>query len=133
MIALQAIDDETHTREIVLEDLGGDARDLYGKLGALRCGHLIFRLFVARENTFWTVDDIAYYICQSSTGVTRDLESLVELGVARRVDAAGVSLYGVTDDPTLQSAMHDLFNWQVRWQTRLQRINRMILGEKLYD
>ncbi len=54
---------------------------------------------------------------------------LVNLGLVRKVDAAGVSFFGITNDPELRQAMRDLWRWQDRWHQRLTEIERMLKGQ----
>ncbi len=55
---------------------------------------------------------------------------MIELGLARRVEVVGLTLFGITEDKEKQQLMRSLCEWQDRWQTRLARIGRVVGGKR---
>ncbi len=55
---------------------------------------------------------------------------MIELGLARRVEVAGLTLFGITEDKEKRELMRSLCNWQDHWQARLARIGRVVRGKR---
>ncbi len=126
MITQESFDNEVLTQEFVLSELGKPARLLYKKTQSLRCGSLLLHHFVTHPNSFWTVEDLAYRLNHAPNDVSSDLQSLGELGLIQRVQAAGITLFGLTSDLHRQKLVRDFFDWQARWQARLQRLAHLV-------
>lgn len=128
MAEYQWLDDESHLQKIVLNELDARARGLFAQVSTLTCGCRLLRFLEANANKLMTVDDIAYHLIEPYTTVARALYALVDLGLAREVEAAGLFLYSVTADPVQRQLVCDLCAWQDRWHARLVGIERVING-----
>ncbi len=113
----------------MLAELEPQARELFAQLRRLDSSYLIMRFLWRHINTLMTLEDIAYEIGKREDIVAHTLEELSNLGLARKVDAAGVRFFGVTSDPELRQAMRDLWRWHDRWDQRLAELERMLKGQ----
>lgn len=129
MARFQWLDDETHIRQVVLKELGAGTKDLFAQVSSLECGCSLLRFLDQNANTLMTIDDIAYHLVEPYGKVARSLEKMIDIGLVRRVRAAGLVLYGVTDESEKRCLMHSLCQWQDRWFERLAEIERVINGE----
>ena len=114
--------------EMMLAELEPKLRELFTQVKGLGCGWSILRLLYQRANALMMVDDIAYHVGESRKAVERDLEALIDLGLARKVELAGAKFFGLTEDPELRQAVHDLCSWQERWRHRLAQIASAVDG-----
>ncbi len=130
MARFQWLDDETHMREVVLSELGAGMKDLFAEASSLDGGCPLLRFLDQHANTLMTIEDVAYHLVEPQAKVARALDKMIDLGLVRRVDAAGIVLYGVTELPEKRRLMHNLCEWQDRWRTRLEEIERLINGER---
>ncbi len=130
MVGFQWLDDETHMREMVLADLGGGMKDLFAQASSLDGGCALLRFLDQHANTLMTSEDIAYHLVEPQAKVSDALDRMINLGLVRRVNAAGLVWYGVTEQPDKRRLMHNLCEWQSRWRTRLDEIERLINGER---
>ncbi len=132
MARFQWLDDETHIRQVVLDELGSSTKDLFAQVSSLECGCSLLRFLDQNANTLMTVDDIAYHLVEPHGKVAQSLDKMIEIGLVRRVQAAGLILYGVTDIPDKRRRIHGLCQWQDRWLQRLAEIERVINGTSAY-
>lgn len=129
MARFQWLDDETHIRQVVLDELGAGTKDLFAKVSSLECGCSLLRFLDRHENTLMTIDDIAYHLVEPHSKVARSLDEMIDMRLVRRVEAAGFVLYGITEEPDRRRLVHGLCQWQDRWLARLAEIERVINGE----
>ncbi len=129
MARFQWLDDETHIRQVVLDELGAGTKDLFAQVSSLECGCSLLRFLDQHANTLMTVDDIAYHLVEPRGKVACSLDKMIEMGLVRRVEAAGLALYGVTERSDRRRMMRGLCQWQDRWLARLAEIKRVIDGE----
>ncbi len=128
MARFQWLDDETRIREVVFGELGTSMKDLFAEVSSLEGGCSLLRFLDQHANTLMTIDDIAYHLVEPHARVARSLNKMIDLGLVKRVEAAGLVLYGVTDEPDNRRLMHSLCLWQDRWHARLLEIERLING-----
>jgi hypothetical protein len=129
MARFQWLDDETHIRQVVLTELGAGTKDLFAQVSSLECGCSLLRFLDQHANTLMTIDDIAYHLVEPYGEVACSLEKMIGMGLVRRVEAAGLVLYGITEEPDRSRLIHELCQWQDRWLARLAEIERVINGE----
>ncbi len=127
---LQWLDDESHTQELVLDELEPRARQLFSQIRAFDCGCLLLRFLEAHAHRLMTIDDIAYHLVEPDAVVEQSLYAMIDLGLARRVGLAGLSLFGFTMDQEKQQLVRGLCAWQDGWQARLARLERMVGGKR---
>ncbi len=128
MAQSQWLNDESRLQEIVYAELEAPLRELSRQIQRLDGGNALLHFLLAQAGTLRTVDDIAYHQCQPAHAVQKSLRGLIRLGLVHHVDAAGVSLYGITRDPERRRWASDLCAWQDRWQARLAQLERAIGG-----
>ncbi len=131
MTRFQWLDDETHIRQLVLEELGAGTKDLFAQVSLFECGCSLLRFLDQHANTLMTIDDIAYHLVEPYEEVACSLEKMIEMGLVRRVEAAGLVLYGVSQEMDERRLIHDLCQWQDRWLARLAEIERVINGKSM--
>ncbi len=129
MARFQWLDDETHIRQVVLEELGAGTKDLFAQVSLFECGCPLLRFLDQNANTLMTIDDIAYHLVEPYGEVACSLDKMIEMGLVRRVEAAGLVLYGVGEEMDKRRLIHDLCQWQDRWLARLAEIERVINGK----
>jgi hypothetical protein len=129
MAKFQWLDDESNLHEMVYGELDTHLRDLFTQVRLLDGGGTLLRFMQAHANTLSTVDDIAYHLAAPAPAVEKSLRTLVKLGLVRHIDAADITLYGITNDPDRRRLVRDLCAWQDRWHTRLTQIERAIEGK----
>jgi hypothetical protein len=128
MARFQWLDDETHIRQVVLEELGASKKALFAQVSSLECGCSLLRFLDQHAKTLMTIDDIAYHLVEPHGKVACSLAKMIEMGLVRRVDAAGLVLYGITEEPDKRRVIHGLCQWQDHWLARLAEIERVING-----
>ncbi len=124
--SLDWLDDESLTRDALLAELENTVRTTFLHVCSLDCGCALLRFLVARANTQFTVEDIAYHLHESCGVVECNLLSLVDLRLARQVHVVGLTLFGLTTDPEMKRLVHELCGWQDRWHARLLKVERAI-------
>ncbi len=129
MMTQEWFDKEVLTQEFVLAELDKPARLLHRRIQALHCGSKLLYHLSTHPNSFWTVEDLAYRLQQSPSDVTHDLQALSELRLIRQMQVAGITLYGITSNSHRQKLVRDFFDWQARWQSRLQRLATLISND----
>ncbi len=126
---LQWLDDESHTQELVLDELGTRARELFAQIRAFDCGCMLLRFLEAHAHRLMTIDDIAYHLVEPDAVVEKSLYGMIDLGLTRRVNLAGLTLFGFTKDKEKEQLVRGLCAWQDRWQARLVRLERVVGGK----
>jgi hypothetical protein len=114
---------------MLLTELDEHTRALFKQLYRLHCGIQLVRFLVENTHTLATVEGIAYHLNEPPAKVEADIQELANLGLVRQVEAADLTLFGVTVDSNRRQSMHELCTWQERWQVRLARIERAIEGK----
>jgi hypothetical protein len=130
MAELQWLDDESHLQALLLEELEPRERELFAQVAVLDCGCPLLRFLHDRPHALMTIDDIAYHVIEPQAAIERSLGGMIELGLARREEVAGLTLFGITEDKEKRELMRGLCDWQDHWQARLARIGRVIGGER---
>ncbi len=130
MARFQWLDDETQIRQVVFGELGTSMKDLFAQVSSLEGGCSLLRFLDQHANTVMTIDDISYHLVEPHAKVARSLGKMIDLGLVKRVEAAGLELYGVTEQPEKRRLMHNLCLWQDRWLARLEEIERLINGDR---
>lgn len=129
MPRLPWLDDERIVQDMLLEDAENHVRDLLYALQALKCGFDLLLFLATKANSLMAVEDIAYFIEQPPTTIKNTLETLVDLGLARRADVVGLAFFGLTADSKQQQTIRDLLTWRTKWRTRADRIGSVIDGK----
>ncbi len=129
MLQFQWLDEERLMQEMILDGAPKQVWDLFDQISALDCGFPLMRFLDANANTLKTMDDIAYFLRQSRALVENTLCAMVDLHLARRVEIAGFTFFGITDDVERQQIVHDLCVFIDRWHKRLERIERVLDGK----
>ncbi len=130
MAPLEWLDDESHIQEIVFEELEPQARELFTRISGLDGGCALLRFLDDHLHALMAIDDIAYHVIEPQAVVETSLRVMIELGLARRVEVVGLTLFGITEDKEKQQLMRGLCAWQDRWQVRLARIGRVVGGKR---
>ncbi len=125
----QWLSDESQLQEMVCEELDAHVRDLFAQVRQLDGGSALLRFLRSHVNTLRTADDIAYHLRQPAPVIERTLRGMLKLGLVRRIDASGVTWFGITLDPDRRRLVRDLCAWQDRWQARLEQIEHVICGK----
>lgn len=131
MARFQWPDDEARVRQMVLDDLGTGMRQLFARISALDGGWVLLRFLDQNSNTLMTLEDIAFRLGQSSSTIEKAVCLMVELGLMRSVQAAGLTLFGITENMDNRRLVHALCSWQDHWHARLAGIARVINGETI--
>jgi hypothetical protein len=113
---------------ILLSDLNEQARALFEQVCDLDLGLLLLHFLQTHSQTFMTADDIAFLLGEAPEQVERDLTALVRLGVVEKADFSEVTLFRLTSQPPKRRIVSELAAWQDRWNIRLAKLNRLLLG-----
>lgn len=126
-MALSMAAGDFRLESLLLAELNDRTRDLFADVTALSCGMSLLVFLNEHSNSYSTVDAIAFRLGESPERVESSLKGLAEHGLAKRMDV-GPTLWGLTTDPTLRETAEDLIGWKNRWQARLAKVERAILG-----
>ncbi len=129
MARFQWPDDEVRIRQMVLDDLGSGMRQLFAQISAVDGGWALLRFLDRNTNTLLTLEDIAFRLGELSSTIDNAACLMVELGLMQSVQAAGITLFGITSNPDRRRLVHALCSWQDHWHARLAGIERVINGE----
>ncbi len=113
---------------ILLSDLNEQARALFEQVCDLDLGLLLLHFLQTHRQTFMTADDIAFQLGEAPKSVEKDLTALVRLGVVEKADFSEVTLFRLTSQPPKRRIVSELAAWQDRWNIRLAKLNRLLLG-----
>ncbi len=86
-------------------------QDLFDRMSALDGSLPILSFLDSNPDTLVTIEDMAYFVSQPIAAIHRVLHALAGLGLARRADVAGLSLFGLTPDCKRQAMVRHLFIW----------------------
>ena len=125
----QWLDDEQSIQDRMLEGVEKRLRDLYDQLHTLEDGLPLLRFLHENANTLMTIEDIAYFLKRPYAALEASLYSMVDLGLTRSVDAAGVVFFGLTRDRERLQLVRDLFAWQDHWRARSTLMERVLEGK----
>ena len=124
------LDDMSFVQTVFLEGLSIRLRDLFDRICSLDCGWSLLLLLNENPNVLMTDDDLAFLIDDLATTVQSNLYAMIDIGLARQIDVAGITLFGMTKDPEARQIIHELCAWQNQWRTRLAQIDRLISGRR---
>lgn len=122
------LDDEGRMQDMVLSELDERTRKLFEAVLSCENGLLLLRFLAINEHTLLTIEDIAFNMKLSYTAVERCLRTLMDMKLVKRMEVVGVVLFGLTDDVDIRQQIHDLVEWQERWQNRITRIAQVVEG-----
>ena len=123
------LDDETLTQDRVFEGVTKPMWDLFERVRALDCSFPLLHLLDADDATLRTIDGIAFHLKKVNATVAHDLNALVAIGPARRVELDGVVFFGITANLEQRQLTRDLCDWQDVWNTRLALMARVVNGK----
>ncbi len=106
-------------------------RQLFAEISAVDGGWALLRFLDQNTNTLMTLEDIAFRLGESRGTIEKAACLMVELGLMRSVQAAGIGLFGITETPDKRRLVHALCSWQDHWHARLAGIERVIGGATL--
>ncbi len=115
---------------VFLEGLNGRLRDAFERICALDCGWPLLLFLDENPNVLMTDDDFAYLVDEQASVVQGNLYAMVDLGLARQLQVAGITLFGMTRDPEARQVIRELCAWQNQWRARLAQIDRLINGRR---
>lgn len=111
---------ESDIQQGFLHDLCPNIRPLVGEILACPCGCELLEFFRDRPTTWLEVEDIAFYVRQSSSSVLLGLSRLHELGLIERHDVHGMTLYALTEAAQHTAALEQFWIWRdvlrAQWQ-----------------
>jgi hypothetical protein len=81
-------------------------------------------------NVLMTDDDLAYLVDDQAPTVQSNLYAMIDLGLTRQIDVAGVTLFGMTRNPETRQLIRELCAWQRQWRKRLAEIDRLFNGKR---
>ncbi len=128
-MAESEFDDESRLRDLLLSELDEEERELLICVHRLGNGCAILGYMDEHPNELLTLDDLAFHIRESRRQLEPSVRELLALRLLRRKDLADMTFYGLAEAPAIRSHVHELFNWQRGWHTRLARIENMVSGQ----
>ncbi len=130
MAGFRSLDEASPIEKIMFDELGTKPLELFYRVREIDGGCALLHFLNANANTLRTIDDVAYHLIETPAAVERGLDALLDLGLARCVDAPGLRVFGITADPEQRQYVRELCHWQDRWHARLLRIARVIDGKE---
>lgn len=125
----QSLDDEQLIQDWMLEGAKQQMRVLFGWVHMLADGFRLLRFLHLNANTLMTMEDIAYLLKQPLAAVERNLYAMVDFGLVRWTDVAGLAFFGLTTDLERRQVVRELYEWQNCWRARQARIGQVINGK----
>jgi hypothetical protein len=122
------LDDEGRMQDMILSELDERTRTLFQTVLSCEDGLPLLRFLTINEHTLLTVEDIAFNLKLPYLSVERCLHAFGDMSLVKRIEVVGVVLFGLTDDDQACKAIHDLVEWQERWQHRIARIAQVVEG-----
>jgi hypothetical protein len=122
------LDDEGRMQDMILSELDVPVRTLFKTVLSCDDGLPLLRFLTINEHTLLTVEDIAFNLKLPYASVEKCLDAFMDMSLVIRMEVAGVVLFGLTDDVQLGKEIHDLVEWQERWQHRIARIAKVVEG-----
>ncbi len=120
--------EEARLRDMVLDDLNQEERDLFMRVHRLSAGCEIMGYADQHPNEMLTMDDLAFHLQEPRDAVDPSVRNLVRLGLLRRMEVTGTTFFGLPEDDGTREQVHLLFNWQRGWHRRLSRIENLVDG-----
>ncbi len=127
MVELE-LDDESKLQDLILDDLNEGARELFVQVHRLNGGCAILHYLDAHPNEMLTGDDLAFHLQEPRRMLEPSLGGLIALGLLRRMDVEDRTFFGLVKEPAKRVQVHELFNWQRDWHTRLARVENLVDG-----
>ncbi len=121
-------DDGSRLRELILNDLDGEERRLFEQVHSLDGACAILGYLDEHRNEVLTADDLAFHSQEPPPIAATAVRGLIALGLLRRVDAQGMTFFGLVAEPSRRERVHKLFNWQRGWRSRLALIENLVDG-----
>ncbi len=128
MPLFQWLNDEQLIQESIIKEMPERTRELFEQVAELDGGVPLLRLLDSNPNTLKSLDDLAYNLHQPESTVANTLHALVNLGLVRWVNVAGLGFFGLTTDWNGRETVRQICAWQDRWHARLARLGRMVDG-----
>jgi hypothetical protein len=124
------LDDTSFAQTILLEGLSIRMKDLFDRICALDCGWPLLLFLDENPNVLMTDDDLAFLIDELAATVQSNLYAMIDFGLIRQMEVAGITLFGMTKNPEARQIIRELCAWQNQWRTRLAHIDRLISGRR---
>ncbi len=121
-------DDEAKLRDLIMENLDDEERELFIQVHRLSSGCAIMGYLDAHPNEMLTSDDLAFHLQEALRSLDSSVRGLSALGLLRRMDVRDAAFFGLTETQAKRVQVHQLFNWQHGWHTRLARIENLVDG-----
>lgn len=122
------LDDEGRMQDMILSELDVRTRTLFKTVLSFENGLALLRFLAINEHTLLTLEDIAFNLKLPYASIERCLNAFMDMGLVKRIEVVGVVLFGLTDDDQVCKQIHDLVEWQERWQDRIARIAHVVEG-----
>ncbi len=119
---------ELQLQRLLFTDLEEEQRALFQRVHQLAGGCALLSYLDEHPQELLTAEDLAYHTREARAQIERSLHILVELDLVRQVTAAGTTFFGLNTDSKARRQVHDLFDWQHRWHTRLTRMEKLVDG-----
>ncbi len=120
--------DESRLQDLILDNLDEEEHELFVRVHRLNCGCAIMGHLDEHPNEMLTVDDLAFLLQEPRRMLEPAIRELGALGLIRRMSASGLTFYGLAEGTETRRQVHELFNWQRAWHTRLARIENLVNG-----
>ncbi len=121
-------DDESKLRDLIMENLDDEERELFIQVHRLSGGCGIMGYLDAHPSEMLTLDDLAFHLHESPWVLDPGVRGLAALGLLRRMDVQDMIFFGLTEERASRAQIHELFNWQRDWHTRLARVENLVDG-----
>ncbi len=118
--------EEARLRDMVLDDLNEEERDLFMRVHRLNAGCEIMGYLDQHPNEMLTMNDLAFHVQEPHGAIEPSVRNLVRLGLLRQMDVPGMTFFGLAEDAATRKQVHALFNWQRGWHRRLARIENLV-------
>lgn len=123
-------DDMSFVQTVFLEGLSIRLRDVFDRICSLDCGWPLLIFLNDNPNVLMTDDDFAYLVDEQAPMVQSNLYAMIDLGLIRQIEVAGITLFGMTRNPEMRQVVRDLCAWQNQWRKRLAQIDQLINGKR---
>ena len=122
------LDDESKLRDMILDNLDDKERELFVQVHRFNRGCAIMGYLDAHPNELLTMDDLSFHLQESTWVLEPGVRGLAALGLLRRMDVQDMTFFGLTEETATRRKVHELFNWQRGWHTRLARVENLVDG-----
>ncbi len=113
----------------LLDGLPPDLRQFVPVILDCPAGIRLLCLFAQSPFTSRTLSDLAYWTHEAEERVKRALTILVEQGIIREMVAAGVTFYGLADDPGTLARVSAFCTWRGQWLSRIRSVQAFLDAE----